>query len=317
MLIVGFNKIGKTYLADKYKTNVKELNSNDFKFNLEGSVSEEWPINYIEAIKTSEANNEVTIINYVPDVIACLDALNIQYVLAYPEVCLDDNDQDIYNLFVNSKSEKLIIPSDQFLEDVLRNKFNWIEDNKPVVIQSDDATLNIQPQTQAQDLTMEQLLQDDVVITESDVRELKSVQNKLRVGLLLQAKANLNRVLKLSNVLDQLQDELINRIGDSISTTDTPSLIYTTELISKLLSDTNNFIISVLSNEKIQNFFIIDNVNVTNIHQDRADVNEREKIRKVVEIVLHNIDSLEKGDFNDLKNPNTDTEMPKEDINVN
>lgn len=315
MLIIGFEKIGKTYLADKYSSKVKELNEKDYKLNLEGLDNSEWPINFIEAIKTSEANYDVTLISFVPEVMACLDALNVSYVLCYPENRPEDSDIDVYNLFVQNGHEKLPIPSGKFIEDVLKDKFDWIElssNNSLSVIEEAD---NCVVPNSAQNLTMEQLLQDDVIITESDIRELKSVQNKLRVGLLLQAKSNLNRVLKLSNVLDKLQDELVNRISDSVGTTDTPSLIYTTELISKLLADTNNFIISVLSNEKIQNFFIIDNVNVTNIHNDKVDVNEREKIRKVVEIVLNNIDLLEKGDFNDLKNPNT-IEMPKEDIDV-
>ena len=49
------------------------------------------------------------------------------------------------------------------------------------------------------------------------------------------AKNSLNRVLKLSNTLDKLYDKLLERIDNGLDTTDTASLMYTTEYIAKAL----------------------------------------------------------------------------------
>ena len=149
-------------------------------------------------------------------------------------------------------------------------------------------------------------MDDDIEITEADVRDLKATQNKLKVGMLLQAKNSLNRILKLSNVLDKLYDELLNRIDNNLENTDTASLMYTTDYISKALHDTNQFIVNLISNEKIQNFFIIDNSNIVNINDNNSvqDLDKRERIRKAVSIVLNNLDAFEQGNYQDLKDPN-------------
>ena len=122
--------------------------------------------------------------------------------------------------------------------------------------------------------------------------------------MLLQAKSRLNTVLKLCNVLDKLYDELVNRIDQSLTTTDTPSLMYTTDYIAKALSETNQFIMSLITNEKIQNFFIIDNSNIINITDNRVDIDKREKIRKAAEIVLDNADYFAAGEYDTVVNPN-------------
>ena len=83
-----------------------------------------------------------------------------------------------------------------------------------------------------------------------------------------------------------------------------------------MLNETNQFIVSLISNEKIQNFFIIDNSSVINVNDDHIDINSREKIRKAVEIVMDNIDYFEQGQYENMKNPNLiETEGEVKDAN--
>lgn len=315
MLIVGFDKIGKTYLTSKYSDKINEVDFIEYKNN------DQWPINYIEAIKKSIVNYEITIIPYLEDVILCLDALNIDYTLAFPGPdCKNDYAEfwSKYNLFESSNHDKIILEKGENLEQALSEAYDWIK-YEPVQIEEEievveETALDIP--LNKNKLTFEQLLSDDLEITEADVRELKATQNKLKVGMLLQAKNSLNRVLKLSNTLDKLYDKLLERIDNSLDSTDTASLMYTTEYISKALAETNQFIVSLISNEKIQNFFIIDNSTVINASDDRTDINSREKIRKAVEIVIDNIDYFEQGQYQNMKDPNI-IEVSEADTNAN
>lgn len=313
MLIVGFDKIGKTTLASKYSDKIQEVDFKEYK------DKQEWPINYIEAIKKSILEYEITIIPYLEDVILCLDALNIEYTLAFPDIsCEQDYIQywNKYSKFAGSSKDKLILDRDETLEQALALVFDWIiieKSNEELAVVEE--ITKVIPENKNK-LSMEQLLDDDLEITEADVRELKATQNKLKVGMLLQAKNSLNRVLKLSNTLDKLYDKLLERIDNSLDTTDTASLMYTTEYISKALNETNQFIVSLISNEKIQNFFIIDNSTVINASNDRKDINSRERIRKAVEIVMDNIDYFEQGQYQNMKDPNV-IEVSGENQNAN
>lgn len=318
MLLIGYKQIGKTYLAEKYKDKVVELNPDTF---LQDKLN--WPINYIEAIKSNLLQYVIVIIPYKIEIIKCLTALHIQYSLAYPKLdisTINEEDKNEYLFFYQASDEKFIIENSN-LEKVLQPKFEWItiEEKKEVVeVKKPEEITDLVENNMSKDkLTLEHLVKEDPEITEADVRDLKSVQNKLKVGMLLQAKSSLSRVLKLSNVLDKLYDSLLDRIDEGLETTDTASLMYTTEYISKALHDTNQFIISLMSNDKIQNFFVIDNSSVVNINNDNMmDKDKRERIRKAVGIVMDNIDMFEQGNFENLKNPNV-IDISEENIDGN
>lgn len=317
MILIEFGNIIEADFASKYKDKVNVLDFQQYQ------DSSDWPISFIEAIKKSEVEFDITIISYMQEIVLCLDALKIDYTLVYlqisdkniPETLLDD-----YIFIKMHECKRIIMHIGEHLEDKLRSEFEWIkeadvEEKQELVVQKESTKPEL-PQNK-NNLTMEQLIGDDVEITEADVRELKATQNKLKVGMLLQAKNSLNRVLKLSNTLDKLYDKLLERIDNGLDTTDTASLMYTTEYIAKALSDTNQFIVSLISNEKIQNFFIIDNSSIVNVSSnDRVDINSREKIRKAAEIVLENIDYFANGDFQNLRNPNV-IEISEEQINAN
>lgn len=305
MLLVCFRKVGKTYLANKYKDRVNDLDSD--KYISSDNTEDGWPINYIEAIKQSEINFDLTLIPYMTDVVLCLDALNIEYTLVYPNTELERYKEfwKFYSVFEASTKPKIILQNDNYLEQGLASIFDWIkleesDDSKQLIISEDDSIAV----SSSNKLTLDKLVDDNVQITESDIREFKATQNKLKIGLILQAKTSLNRILKMSTMLDKLYDELLDRVDNSLKTTDTASLMYTTEYISKALNETNQFIMSLVNNEKIQNFFIVDNSSVVNIGNDRVDISKRERIRKAVEVVVDNLDYFASGEFDKIQNPN-------------
>lgn len=332
MLIVSYKDIGEISLTKKYPEKVKLLEIGNTVFTNNSLIE------FIEEIKKSQSEYELVIIYYKQEIILCLDTLAIPYTLAYPTEMDKQRIKDIelYNTFkgLATKCDSIVLKINETLEQVLQTKFEWVkidepkkeneikkEDQVETKNKSDEKNQELQVVTQQpidkNKLTLQELIEQDIDITEADIRELKSTTNKFKVALMLQAKSRLNTVLKLCNVLDKLYDELINRIDQSLTTTDTPSLMYTTEYISKALADTNQFIMSLITNEKIQNFFIIDNSNIININDNRVDIDKREKIRKAAEIVLDNADYFANGEYDKVIDPNTVFSEDEGDNNVN
>ena len=315
MLLVCFKSIDVATFVDKYKDKSTFLSVPDNKTN------NNWLVEYIENIKESLTQYDIVFIYYSREIILSLNTLQIEYKLVYPNKLTEQFKQwtNVYNIFLELAKEKesILLNGEDTLETVLSGTFDWIglkeitENKQEIpVVQEDKPVI---PENKNH-LTLQQLLDEDVDITEADVRELKATTNKLKVAMLLQAKSRLNTVLKLSNTLDKLYDELVNRIDTSIQSTDTASLMYTTEYIAKALNETNQFITSLINNEKIQNFFIIDNSSVINVGNERVDINSREKLRKAAEIVMNNIDYFTNGQYENIQNPNV-IDISEEQVN--
>ena len=315
MLIVGFSGIIDKLLVEKYPNNIVIL---QFDTN---NITNESLIEYIENIKEKIAQYDIVIIPYVNEIVLCLDTLSINYLVVYP-TALDTqriNDKQEYTLFkgLATKHDNVVLKVNETLEQFLSCKFDWVKLDTQSMKVVDNKVEETPPAIDKKNLTLQELIEHDVDITEADIRDLKSTTNKFKVAMLLQAKSRLNTVLKLCNVLDKLYDELVDRIDQSLETTDTPSLMYTTDYIAKALSETNQFIMSLITNEKIQNFFIIDNSNIINITDNRVDIDKREKIRKAAEIVLDNADYFTAGQYDKVIDPNTVFEDGKENSDGN
>lgn len=321
MLIINLSCIDSNGLQEKY---VEKLSIID-----ESSLLDVGMIGYIELIKTALTKFEAVIVTYKEDVLMCLDALNIDYTLVIPnanDTRLVGYEEDYLKMVEFTEEEDtILLDVNETLESALGSIFDWVdcvecvpaeEVVEDIVVVPEEKPVQQVPINKNK-LTLQELIEQDIDITEADVRELKSTTNKFKVAMLLQAKSRLNTVLKLCGVLDKLYDELVTRIDESIKTTDTASLMYTTDYIAKALSETNQFIMSLITNEKIQNFFIIDNSNVINISDDRVDINKRERIRKAAEIVIDNIDYFTSGDFNKITNPNQPIEVVAEETETN
>ena len=319
MLLVGLTNLGEKQLEQEYTDKFKILQQDIYKFtDTECKIkNNQYPINYIEAIKTHLSTYEIVYIYYSVEIVSCLNTLNIQYDFVYKQN-ISQNLGYILNTLQSSNCNKILVTEENSLKQQLSTQFEWLQDKEIVETQN---TQNLVPKSDLEQhsistLTIEQLVQDDIEITEADVRDLKCVQNKLKVGMLLQAKNSLKRILKITKILDKLYDNLIDRIDESVETADTASLMYTADYLSKALSDTNQFIMSLINNDKIQNFFIIDNSNVINVNNNMVDIEQREKIRKATEIVMNNIDYFTNGEFSQMKNPNNVIEV-KEELNGN
>ena len=360
MLIVKFSNLDIKSTVYLYKDNIIEIDIQLFDKN------PDVIIDVINQIKIKMQEYEIVIINYHKEIVECLNALNITYILMYPDNLSSENslfNKEEVQFFINNQKEKLIINNNEEFESYLKAKYDWksfnnnneesineesidkdinivkneimsssiqeepiqevesenIEENleekestdnkiESIKIDSSDNENNKPIESNStnhyNNLTMQDLLKEDTIISETDVRTLKVVENKLKIGMILQAKTSLNRILKLSTVLDKLYDELIDRIDTDLSNTDTASLMYTADYISKALNDNNQFILNLINNDKIKNFFIIDNSNIINVNDNSIDISKRDRIRRAVEIVLDNIDKFEIGNLNDLKDPN-------------
>lgn len=269
MLLVVTRPEQENNLSKKYNDKVQYINKN-----VKVKEKEEI-IKYLEEIKQSCLSKEITIINYDAVIIELLDKLSIKYIVVIQLI---------------NKAEYKNVPVDRILEventidKFLSTQYKWIEDEN-------------------RELTLKQLATEDITLTESDVRSFKELENKLKVSLLLQAKTSLNRVLKLTSMLDKLQDAMTERIDMFIDDFTVWDLVRLTESISRTIQDTNSFILNLINNEKVQNYFIVQNNNV-NIGDSAYDINKREKIRKAVEIVLNNIDLYQEGKYESMQNPN-------------
>lgn len=267
MLLVVTRTEQENNLSKKYNEKVQYINKN--------VKEKEEIIKYLEEIKQSCLSKEITIINYDKVILELLDKLSIKYIVVIQLI----NKADYKNVPVDR-----ILEVENTIDKFLSTQYKWIEDEN-------------------RELTLKQLATEDITLTESDVRSFKELENKLKVSLLLQAKTSLNRVLKLTSMLDKLQDAMTERIDMFMDDFTVWDLVRLTESISRTIQDTNSFILNLINNEKVQNYFIVQNNNV-NIGDSAYDINKREKIRKAVEIVLNNIDLYQEGKYGELQNPN-------------
>lgn len=267
MLLVVTRPEQENNLSKKYNDKVQYINKN--------VKEKEEIIKYLEEIKQSCLSKEITIINYDKVILELLDKLSIKYIVVIQLI----NKADYKNVPVDR-----ILEVENTIDKFLSTQYKWIEDEN-------------------RELTLKQLATEDITLTESDVRSFKELENKLKVSLLLQAKTSLNRVLKLTSMLDKLQDAMTERIDMFMDDFTVWDIVRLTESISRTIQDTNSFILNLINNEKVQNYFIVQNNNV-NIGDSAYDINKREKIRKAVEIVLNNIDLYQEGKYGELQNPN-------------
>ena len=155
------------------------------------------------------------------------------------------------------------------------------------------------------DLSISEVMDNKFYIDDLTLRDFKVVENKVRAGMLIQAKNRLNRVDKLLETLNKLEDTLFDRIEQDLDTMRTDRIVETTKFISTLIKDTNEMVMSVIGNPKLQNFFIVDNSSNVNIDDTTGlDVVKRKKIRHAVQVVLENLDKVEDGKVQEIENPN-------------
>ena len=313
MLLIKYKNLDISSFVEKYKDKVKYLipEKND--------EDENWIVEFVSKVKNAISGNDIIFIDFLKELIMAFKALKIEYKVIYPQE-IDKTeyekfkaDYDIIKLQAQV-TEAYVIKKDETFEQTLQPYFKWIAEEQPKE-QLKEEPKSEEPKKEEtaiittvtrKPLTLEDVINDETLeITDADIRDMKATTNKFKMAMILQAKTRLKTVLKLCGVLDKLYDELVSRIDVSLATADTASLMYTAEYISKALNETNQFIMPLINNEKLQNFFIIDNSSVINISDSRVDINKREKIRKAAEIVLDNLDYFAEGQYGNIIDPNT------------
>lgn len=312
MLLVKYKYLDVDSFVKKYPNNVKYLKPNN--------STKEWLITFIETIKNSLNSDCIIFVDYLRELVLGLEALKIEYGVIFPKT-LSSEEYSANKLeydFLRMKSQVVgsyVVENKESMDDIFAGKFDWLKSTDSFVkmpVSKSDNFVDVAPRKQ---LTFKEIVENDSLeITDADIRDMRALTNKFKMTMLLQAKTRLKTVVKFCDVLDRLYDELINRIDNSLTTADTASIMYTADYIAKALGEVNQFIMPLINNDKLQNFFIIDNSSVINIGDNRVDVNKREKIRKAAEIVLDNIDYFTSGEYEKIVNPNIiETEVGETD----
>lgn len=306
MLFIVINDLDLTDIENINVDKIKYIDKSNYTNN-------DWYITILQDIKKYLLEYEYVFVKYDAKLVQCIDVIHLKYTFInnkFDDMCNEQN-TTLISTVDELKNLLLSVYKDSSINDTNHTE-NTLQSTN-VIESTDDTNITVQKRSE---ITLQDIIDDNVQLNESFVREMKVIQDKLKAGMYIQAKSNLKRVLKLSNILDKLYDELLDRIETDISTTDTASLMYTTDFIVKALSETNNLIMSIINNEKIQNFFIIDNVNAISVSNNEVSLDQRERIRKAVSIVMSNLDHLKSGDLNKIVNPNTVVESEGEVIDV-
>ena len=301
MLVLIFPGIEFNNILDRYKDQVIYIDENIY------NNDNNYPINYLEYIKECLQKYNIVFINY-SDIYIYLDGLKIKYNIIVPsKKYIEDAKFDKYRDILKTlkiNDTVVLIDEDNDLLQYL-NKFINIKNKETNVLpdninnKSDNNSIS-----EYKKLELEDIANDTRDLTDTDMREFKEIQNKLKIGMLLQAKNSLKRILKLSDMLDTLYDKAINKINDQIDDMTLNQIMATTQYISTSLKNTNDLIMTLITNEKVQNLFVIDNPSINITSNNANDIDSRSRIRKAVEIILNNYDAIENGDFINIKNPN-------------
>lgn len=154
-----------------------------------------------------------------------------------------------------------------------------------------------------------------------DVRMLTSskVTDQLKVFLVSQARNELNRVIKLTNFLDKLEDSFINKVSDGIVNDELTIKQYSDIIgvITSLLSRSNTIISNVLGDDSLTTILnttiyntdtsgSTSNSQVTSIVSELKDAQSRERVRVVLSQIIHKADEYIEEDTINVESKEVD-----------
>lgn len=157
-----------------------------------------------------------------------------------------------------------------------------------------------------------------------------STKSQLQIFLIAQAQRELTRVIKLTDMLDKLQDRYIDKATEYMNAHDdaNSSVLYLPSMIdtiAKCLDSSNKIISQVLGNDKIMNFQIVsdNSTNITNINShtnsaipiDLQDPASRLKVREAVNAILSSIHN-DTDIIDNIDSSSTDTQVDTNSINI-
>lgn len=150
----------------------------------------------------------------------------------------------------------------------------------------------------------------DKYIIEDGANAINNTKMRLRLFLLAQASRELEKVIKLSDTIEKLQDIYQDKAMEYISRHNSPEevvqyLPYMIDTIAKCLERSNNIIKQVAGDEKLMSLINIDLSTVTNniINTDKETASNaithtlnsvsRDKVREAINIITAEIKSIE------------------------
>lgn len=159
-----------------------------------------------------------------------------------------------------------------------------LDDNEPLI----SSPLTPTQEVKQDGLLLMKHISEDT-ITESHINGDKLL-NKTKLFIIAQACNELNRVIKMTKLLDTLEDKFIDAINNKLdeSPNNIQLLTFAMETITTSLNRSNNLIVQVLKDEKLSQV-IINTTNIITADGSSAtimDMNSRDAIRNMASCLL-------------------------------
>lgn len=153
---------------------------------------------------------------------------------------------------------------------------------------SEDLAVKIGDDTNSSMVMMKQLASNDLDTT-VDINGEQLV-SRTKLFVVAQARNSLNRVIKLTNFLEKLEDKFIEAVNNRIENEpeSITMIAMAMETISKSLADANETVSQVLRDEKLQSI-VINTTNIITPDGQRAtvvDADSRDAIRNLAGSLL-------------------------------
>lgn len=143
--------------------------------------------------------------------------------------------------------------------------------------------------------------------------------NKTKLFLVAQASNELNRIIKLTNLLDKLEDRYIDTINSKLeeSPSNLPLITSTMEVVTESLKRSNELISQILKDDKLTNI-VINTTNLISADGSSATVmsaNSRDAVRNLASAFLAQLNHLEDIENND-KSEDSESELIIDSIKI-
>lgn len=153
----------------------------------------------------------------------------------------------------------------------------------------------------------ELMVQTTPEVQEISQNQVNEIRDQLRIHLVLQARHEVDRVIKLTETLDMLQDKYQEKVLQYVMDHDNEEAVkylpMMIENLTKSLERSYAIINQVVGNDKIMNFQVIqNNISDSTIEigthgrtttEDLTDPISRERVRRVMAEILKDINSVE------------------------
>lgn len=140
----------------------------------------------------------------------------------------------------------------------------------------------------------------------TDLTEKDKSVNQMKLFLLAQAKRELNRVIKLTEFLNKLEENYENKVMNNINDIDIKDFPTIISTITSCLSRSNDIIQKVLKDDSLTQLIFVDNSVNKNIVGTYNQLNldspdSRDRVNKVIKNVINIIDNYnddsEEGEY--------------------